>query len=57
METLTTTKATASSVPEPGDAQIGDVLRTLGLRKIFTSGSQQIVPLGRHRFFGPDAAR
>ena len=45
METFTTTKAALASVPKSGDAQSSKVLRTLGLRKIFTSGSQQIAPL------------
>ena len=45
METLTTSKAGVAGVPKSGDAQPAEVLRTLGLRKIFTSGSQQIAPL------------
>src|SRR5579862_804353 len=45
METVTTTKAVLANVPGSGDVNSSEVLRTLGLRKIFTSGSQQIVPL------------
>jgi lipoprotein-releasing system ATP-binding protein len=45
METLTTSKASVAGVPSGGHSQSAELLRTAGLRKIFTSGSQQITPL------------
>jgi lipoprotein-releasing system ATP-binding protein len=45
METLTSAGVAVADVPKSGDARPGEVLRTQNLRKIFTSGSQQIAPL------------
>ena len=45
MDILTSPGVTAGEAPQSGAAHPGEVLRTQNLRKIFTSGSQQIAPL------------
>src|SRR5579863_5004369 len=45
MEMLTSAGLADADVPQSGDAQPREVLRTENLRKVFTTGSQQITPL------------